>query len=524
MNIRLFKNTRQLHKWIGLVGAIFFLILSVTGVILMHYESWGLNDVQVSGKYIPQKYFQVATNRAAIQALAVMENPSPLIFAGTERGLYRSGDGGKTWTESKEGLFSQDIRSLAVAPGQENVIYAGTSRGVFKSEEGGAHWTDWFEAASGLDNTEVNGLAIHPRDPERIYAATQGGLYRSEDGGESWELSFAGGVYAESKQVKLVRISAARPETLYISTGKGNYRSIDGGGKWEKVWESSVPEILSLVSLNTDPEFLYAGTGKGLYKSFNKGRTWVKDRQKGFTRIQSLFVNLRNISHVYLASGSDLYQSRDGGDSWENMGFVRRARSRAESSRELRITSILETAGTSPLLLVGTTGGLFLSRDSGRHWTVQDVSGSANRIPPEDMKMDLVKLITEIHTGRFFGSYFYLLVDLATLGLVLLVVSGILVSIYRAQLRWRRKARIPDELETDMLINIQETADDLSSESLEIHNMIEHINNHLEKCKMIYMTREKKEIEEIGRHITTLDKKMHHLMERIGEFEKYSQN
>ena len=76
----------------------------------------------------------------------------------------------------------------------------------------------------------------------------------------------------------------------------------------------------------------------------------------------------------------------------------------------------------------------------------------------------------------------------------------------------------------DLIIDIQDTADDLTHESLEIHDMIEHISNHLEKCKTVYQSREKKEIDEIGRHITTLDKKMHTLMNHISEFEKFTKN
>jgi len=117
-----------------------------------------------------------------------------------------------------------------------------------------------------------------------------------------------------------------------------------------------------------------------------------------------------------------------------------------------------------------------------------------------------------------------LLVDLATLGLILLVISGIWIGANRNKIRRRKKDASISEEEEDLLINVQETADDLYNESSEIHDMIEQISNHLEKCKTIYMSKEKKEIEEIDRHITTLDKKMHHLMRRIGEFEKYSQN
>ena len=52
--------------------------------------------------------------------------------------------------------------------------------------------------------------------------------------------------------------------------------------------------------------------------------------------------------------------------------------------------------------------------------------------------------------------------------------------------------------------------------------MLEHINTHLIKCKTIYSTREKREIEKIEKHIQTIDKKVNHLMERIGEFEELS--
>ena len=74
------------------------------------------------------------------------------------------------------------------------------------------------------------------------------------------------------------------------------------------------------------------------------------------------------------------------------------------------------------------------------------------------------------------------------------------------------------------MIDIQETADDLSQESHQIHDMIEQINDHLGKCKNIYMKKEKKEIEIISKHVVVIDQKMHHLMERIEEFEKLSRD
>lgn len=129
--------------------------------------------------------------------------------------------------------------------------------------------------------------------------------------------------------------------------------------------------------------------------------------------------------------------------------------------------------------------------------------------------MDVVKVITEIHNGRFFGSYFILLVDIATLGLIFLTFSGVVIAYFQS----RAKSRRVLQSEPDVVLQRQETADELAVESEDIHNMIEHITEHIEKCRLVYMDQEKKEITEVSRHLTTLDKKMHSMMERLKELE-----
>ncbi|MFQ5443977.1 MAG: hypothetical protein ACE5EK_05100, partial [Nitrospinales bacterium] len=190
----------------------------------------------------------------------------------------------------------------------------------------------------------------------------------------------------------------------------------------------------------------------------------------------------------------------------------------------LELTLVRKLTSSSPILFAGTTVGLFMSSDNGKTWSSKEMGGAEKPLSKEDFKMDLAKLMTEIHNGRFFGSYFYLVVDLATVGLIVLTFSGFFIGYYRYRLKKRRKETVKEELGVDVLIDLQETADDLSHESREIHDMIEHINNHLQKCKTIYMSKEKGEIEEVGKHISTLDKKMHRLMENIGEFSKLSEN
>jgi len=501
---------------VGFVCAVFFIILSISGVLLMHYESFGLNKVVVSGKFLPDKYFQLAAAKRSIQAISATENGT--LFVGTDYGLYRSRDEGETWTQLDQGLFNQNIHVLAVDPVENDVVYAGTAGGIFKTENGGDHWTDWFDASSGLTNGEVNDLVIHPDDSVRLFAATEGGLFYSEDAGDSWELIFGGEDIGKGVPVKLVRLSSVDPSVIHIVSENGMYRK-NGGEEWEPIWKNQISEVLSMVSLKTDPEFIYVGTRNGLFKSFNRGRNWVKD--KNITTAPSLLVNPSNIANLMVTTGKKIFVSGDGGDSWKP---VKSNPKQQSSSGPVTITRIYQTTSPSSVLLAGTTSGLFLSRDGGDHWQEPELSNSGNNSSPEERKMDLVKLITEIHTGRFFGNYFMLLVDLATLGLVLLVFSGIKIGLNQNKIKRRKKEKPTEELEVDLLVNVQETAGDLNHESHEIHDMIEHIGNHLEKCKTIYMRKEKKEIEEIGRHITTLDKKMHHLMRRIGEFEDFSQN
>ncbi len=472
----------------------------------MHPEEFGIQKAQMSGKYLPSKYFNVKTANLRIQALLVPSFSSQTIFVGTSTGVYRSKNLGTTWKQINQGLFNQNIRALGLHPDSPKTIYAGTELGIFKSEDEGETWSEWIDQSSGLEEPKVHDLSINNQDSDIIFAATDGGIYKSEDGGESWDV-----IYDETPVLK-IKPSAINPKIIYAVTSTNMIRSSDGGNNWKVVWKDHVVAPLSFLSLNIDPDFLYSGTQRGLLKSFNTGRTWVKDKNFPDTPVTASYVYPNNLSHLIFGSGEKIFRSENGGDSWLPLAPL--VFGRNEGTSVTHTLTQIETLGERTVL-AGTTSGLFVSKDEGRSWETINLSGAANQLSPSQMKMDVVKVITEIHNGRFFGSYFILLVDIATLGLIFLTFSGVIIAYYQSRVKKRKNL----QSEPDEALKRQETADELAVESEEIHDMIEHITEHIEKCRLVYMDQEKKEITEVSRHLTTLDKKMHSMMERLKELE-----
>lgn len=482
----------------------------------MHYESLGLNHKEIEGDFLPDKYFEVGSTGTAIQAIASSSDGSR-IYLGSHHGFYVSTDAGKHWNRHDQGLFVQDVRTLAVVP-DSPTIYAGTSGGVFKSDDGGISWPEWFDAASGLSSPTINHLAIHPGDSDTLLAATDGGIYHSDDAGESWSPL----LIDDDNPAHRIIFSGNDPQTIYVLMAKGIYRSLNAGKHWEDVWSDMLPPLDVMISLKSDPEFLYGGSAEGLHRTFNAGRNWLKSKEKDLRPLKHIIADPDNIAKLHAITDRRILHSTNGGDDWKVLDLDWKA---LGLSFAPELTSFHSISKGAPLLLAGSNQGLFISSDAGESWIHPPIKGNGMHSKPLVRKMDMVKFITELHTGRYFGSYFVLLVDLATLGLVGLVFSGIAILLFKAKKKQTAKQLQSTSKDSEEVWeDIHEKVEDLSIESMEVHDMIEHIGQHLEKCKSVYLTKEKKEIDEIGRHITTLDRKMHYLMERIGEFEKISKN
>ena len=260
-------------------------------------------------------------------------------------GVYLSEDGGENW-HNKGLIDSQHISKIIVHPNDSNIVWvaaqgplwnAGGHRGLYKTTDGGKTWTRTL----GNDQwTGVTDIAIDPRNPDQIYAATWdrhrtvaaymgggpgSGLHRSSDGGMTWKKLTAG--LPESNMGKIgLAISSQKPDVLYaaieLDRRKGGvYRSADRGSTWKKVSDTvsggtgphyyqelyACPHQFDRIYLADvriqvsddgghsfrqlkeenkhsdnhamafradDPNYLLVGTDGGLYESFDLAENW----------------------------------------------------------------------------------------------------------------------------------------------------------------------------------------------------------------------------------------------------------
>ncbi|HEY5001084.1 MAG TPA: stalk domain-containing protein, partial [Candidatus Cryosericum sp.] len=130
---------------------------------------------------------KMQVNSSEADVMTVMVN-SDALYAGTTAGVWKSRDGGATWSQgtglSTLGILRYffGIAALAVDPGKSSVLYAGdsglmTSGGVYSSTDSGASWTQ----AGGTLTGDISALAVDSSNPHMVYAATAVGLYRLEN-------------------------------------------------------------------------------------------------------------------------------------------------------------------------------------------------------------------------------------------------------------------------------------------------------------------------------------------------------
>jgi photosystem II stability/assembly factor-like uncharacterized protein len=288
-------------------------------------------------------------------SIAVADSDPNVIYLGTGsdgvrsnvstgRGVYKTTDGGQTWTFA--GLYNAgQIGAVRIHPTNPNIVWVAAvgdafkpnaERGVFKTTDGGGTWKQVLFLSEQLGAMDVE---IQPGNPNVVYAwmsrlerkpwtiisgSRDGGFYRSADGGEHFAKVAAGLPSALIGKANLA-VTAARPDRVYALIealpGGGFYRSDDAGQTWVLV--NAQPSLLQrpfyYTTLGADPtnaDVVYAGA-EGFFKSIDAGKTFSALRTPHGDN-HDIWINPRDGNIMIQSNDGGANVSTDGGRTWSS--------------------------------------------------------------------------------------------------------------------------------------------------------------------------------------------------------------
>lgn len=276
-----------------------------------HGETWELSGLKASGAFGRIAVDPSDPSRVFAAASGNLYRP------GGERGLYLSEDGGDSWRRVLEGendtTGAADIAIDPVNPDNILVgmwdrhrlpshrIYTGVGSGVWRSSDGGETWTE-VVLPHGLaaENVGRIGVAFAPSDPNRAYAIVANnqigegvGLFRSDDGGASFTKTAVAGTSLSQSSFGWwfgrLWVDPDEPQKFYIP-GVNLLRSTNGGDTVANGGGNVHADQHAMAWDPNVPGRVYLGNDGGMYRSDNDGQAWTRANDQGWTQHYSVDV------------------------------------------------------------------------------------------------------------------------------------------------------------------------------------------------------------------------------------------
>jgi len=280
--------------------------------------------------------------------------PGRLWSDSAERGLYKTGDGGKSWSLVLKGRnLSTGCSSISLDPKDPNVIFAGmwdfrrkgwtfrsggdsataeSGSGLFRSTDGGRSWTETTDAANkGFPKKPYGRIAVTvaPSASNVVYAlveSTDSALYRSDDGGRTWDKR-------DKSQMMVWRpfyfanliVDPTNPERLF-KPDLALIQSQDGGKSFANVGGGTHGDHHVVWIDPTDVQHVISGDDGGLWQSYDGGNKWWKQNNLPVSQFYHVSVDASDPFHVYGGLqdnsawvGDSAYPGGITNQRWENM-------------------------------------------------------------------------------------------------------------------------------------------------------------------------------------------------------------
>ena len=364
------------------------------------------DGTRTNGAFKSLQWRNVGPSRGGRSTAVTGDPTQPLVFyfGSVNGGVWKTSNAGQSWENITDGVSDiSSVGAITVAPSDANVIWVGTGEGkpredltygtgVYRSTDGGKTWTH-----RGLGNAhQITTLRVHPTDPDIAYVGALGhafgpspdrGVYRTRDGGENWTRVL---FIDDRTGAADISIDVNNPRILYASMWKfqrtpwgmnagagrsGLWKSTDGGDHWTALtFNPGMPRgLIGKIGVSVSPansDRVYANIEVqdslgGVFRSDNGGDTWT--RTNGDQRFvirpyyyMSITADPENENTLYLMNLS-VHRSIDGGKTFTAIRVPHGD------------THIMWVDPNNPNRLInGNDGGATVSLDGGRTWSSQD--------------------------------------------------------------------------------------------------------------------------------------------------------
>ncbi len=324
-------------------------------------------------------------------------------------GVFRTTDKGENWEAVFDDIGVPSIGNIAIAPSDAQRIYVGTGEangsatsgaflgdGIYRSDDGGDSWTN-----KGLQNSNhIGRIIVDPANPDRVFVAATGilygynderGIYRSTNGGDAWENVL---FVTDSTAAIDIIMNPLDTDILYAAMWErtrkpyqrdyggvtsGIHKSTDGGDTWELLGPAHglpAPDEqtgrIGLAISASNPDILYAryttnqvtNQFDGLYRSLDQGNTWELYAFNELLGVDANFgwyfgnvrVDPENPGEVYvLGQQFQFFNESFGG--WD-----------INSDMHVDHHALEFSTSDSDFMLSGNDGGVYLSENGGDSW------------------------------------------------------------------------------------------------------------------------------------------------------------
>jgi len=336
---------------------------------------------QLGPHYIGQVTGHYSLGLGRIETFYGDPNDPDRIYIGSRSGgFWRTLDGGATWNEgATDFLIATGVNTMAVRPTNPDSILInvrnarnGTTHGIYRSTDGGLTWTETAFNPTNLGwgglgtNQQINEVIYHPTIPDLVFVATNSGFYRSTDDMATWTQ-----VPSITSTTYEILFHPTNPDVMYVRRNNADFLYISYNAGLTFGTTGTTPGgNISRISVTADcPDCIYAVNGTYAWKSEDQGANFTQIANHGLGMYGAFAVSDTDSSQI-LVGNIDVNMSSDGGQSFNQTTFWSQGNATYATNTSYVHADIRRARCQDGIFWVSTDGFLGRSADNGVTWEI----------------------------------------------------------------------------------------------------------------------------------------------------------